>query len=248
MRPHDHHHRSWKLLLVYWHVQIIFFSSLFSPLTLATASSYSNSSSGNLTTSTLSYSSRLLQQKQSRIVGGSAAPLGEYPSFAWWDQGCGATLVHEDIALTAAHCYLGNPGILYFNSITLREGYQAAVEYVRIHPDYNGNRDDPDIDYMILKLVHPVPPEIATPNVIINSNPNIPNASGEPLVVVGFGRLQEGDTNDSETLQHLIVPYVTNDQCAMQYGHPRINNAMLCAGEENKDACQGMHIVVEHRS
>ena len=37
-----------------------------------------------------------------RIVGGSPAGSNEFPYFILFD-GCAATLVHEDIALTAAH-------------------------------------------------------------------------------------------------------------------------------------------------
>ena len=37
-----------------------------------------------------------------RIVGGSPASPGEYPYFIQWG-GCGATLIHNDVALGAAH-------------------------------------------------------------------------------------------------------------------------------------------------
>jgi secreted trypsin-like serine protease len=40
----------------------------------------------------------------SRIVGGTGAPQGKYPYFVQWDRGCGASLIHSDILLTAAHC------------------------------------------------------------------------------------------------------------------------------------------------
>jgi secreted trypsin-like serine protease len=40
---------------------------------------------------------------QSRIVGGILAKAGDFPSFAI-GSGCGATLIHSDILLTAAHC------------------------------------------------------------------------------------------------------------------------------------------------
>eukprot|EP00980_Cylindrotheca_fusiformis_P016947 scaffold5159_cov112-Cylindrotheca_fusiformis.AAC.1 len=37
-----------------------------------------------------------------RIVGGSDAVPGEFPFFVQWG-GCGGSLIHEDIILTAAH-------------------------------------------------------------------------------------------------------------------------------------------------
>lgn len=38
----------------------------------------------------------------SRIVGGTNAAPSEFPFFVQW-KGCGASLIHEDIILTAAH-------------------------------------------------------------------------------------------------------------------------------------------------
>lgn len=39
-----------------------------------------------------------------RIVGGNQAAKGRYPYFVWWSRGCGASHIHDDIILTAAHC------------------------------------------------------------------------------------------------------------------------------------------------
>lgn len=37
-----------------------------------------------------------------KVVGGTAAGAQEYPFFSRWG-GCGATLIHNDIGLSAAH-------------------------------------------------------------------------------------------------------------------------------------------------
>ena len=42
------------------------------------------------------------QEGTARIVGGSTANGNSYPYFIRWG-GCGATLIHPDIALGAAH-------------------------------------------------------------------------------------------------------------------------------------------------
>jgi hypothetical protein len=44
----------------------------------------------------------LAQEVTPRIVGGSATGTSDYPYFIRWG-GCGATLIHNDIALGAAH-------------------------------------------------------------------------------------------------------------------------------------------------
>jgi hypothetical protein len=39
---------------------------------------------------------------ETRIVGGAQAGQDKYPYFILWE-GCAATLIHEDVALSAAH-------------------------------------------------------------------------------------------------------------------------------------------------
>jgi Trypsin len=133
---------------------------------------------------------------------------------------------------------MGNSGTIFVGSIERGKGQAFEVEYVRIHPNYNGNRDNPDWDSMILKLVEEVPATVATP-VVLNRDDTFPDKAGEPLIAVGFGRLQEGAKVDSETLQEVTLPYVTNAVCSESYDGGRINEATICAGEEGRDACQG---------
>ena len=42
-------------------------------------------------------------QPNLRIVGGNDADPAEYQFFVAWGSSCGATLIHDDILLTAAH-------------------------------------------------------------------------------------------------------------------------------------------------
>ena len=56
----------------------------------------------------------LAQEVSPRIVGGSPTGGGEYPYYIRWG-GCGATLIHPDIALGAAHVskHMVAHGLLY---------------------------------------------------------------------------------------------------------------------------------------
>jgi secreted trypsin-like serine protease len=54
-----------------------------------------------------------------RIVGGTAARSDDYPFFVFWE-GCGGTLIHGDIALTAAHVRRSFFGIFAFSMTRFR--------------------------------------------------------------------------------------------------------------------------------
>jgi Trypsin len=43
------------------------------------------------------------EDPMARVVGGIDTYPGQYRFFTSWDGGCGASLIHEDMLLTAAH-------------------------------------------------------------------------------------------------------------------------------------------------
>jgi hypothetical protein len=93
--------------------------------------------------------------RESRIVGGNRASPGEYPYFVQWD-GCGASLIHEDIILSAAHC-----NVIYSNEVWVGaylygaslSGAQArTITARRPHPYYYGGGFTAINDYLVMKL------------------------------------------------------------------------------------------------
>jgi len=97
-------------------------------------------------------------------------------------------------------------------------------------------------DFMVIKLRTPV--ESITP-VMLNTRRNYP-ADNQTLTVMGFGVLNEGDSESEapNQLQHVQVRTYSN--CATDYySEERINDDIaFCAGAKNmnaggKDACQG---------
>jgi trypsin len=174
------------------------------------------------------------------IVGGTNVSSGVYPSYAHViGQGilCGATLIHSDILLTAAHCQFA---FVYDRRIaigaTLRNGSDAAeiLSVVSIHQHPMYTRENATYDIMLVKMNSSSEAPIAS----INRNTRVPN-DDELLTIVGFGATSFGGrvSNILLNAQVNVVPYIT---CLSNYNNILIdNNAMVCAAAPNKDACQG---------
>ena len=57
-------------------------------------------------------------------------------------------------------------------------------------------------------------------------------------LVTGWGRLKSGGQLP-DILQEVNVTTMTNQQCRGKYGHSRITDYMICAGDVGRDSCQG---------
>ena len=174
------------------------------------------------------------------IVGGTIVARGVYPSYAHvigFGSLCGATLIHSDILLTAAHC---QSAFTYDRRIaigaTFRNGSDAAevynVESIHQHPMYI--RENFTYDVMLVKMNS----FSAAPVVSINRNTVAP-VDNEPLTIVGFGATSFRGSLSSILLnvQVNVIPFVT---CLSNYNNLFIDDdVMVCANAPNKDACQG---------
>jgi len=173
------------------------------------------------------------------IVGGTQASVGEYPYYTQWIYGCGASLIHDDIVLTAAHCNeiatTGNTvHVGAFQQQTISDGAILATIAKRVvHPNYNPNTLVND--FLILKLKSPVD---KVP-VNLNRNNTIPT-SGEDLVAVGLGTLTTGGKLPTY-LQEVTVQAVAQITCNQKYSGNIDAASMICAGVAGggKDTCQG---------
>ncbi|XP_068083872.1 trypsin-1-like [Anabrus simplex] len=179
-----------------------------------------------------------------KIVGGSAASIRDFPyQLSLQLRGrhiCGAAIISENWALTAAHCVAKNPA----SRLSLRAGttvrgsggtvHQASS--VLAHPDFNPSTID--YDFALIRVASPFR---FGPNVravaLPSQNEVIPG--GTKTVVTGWGATSEGGSV-SDTLQKVILPIVPNILCNLAY-NGEITDRMLCAGfiDGRRDACQG---------
>lgn len=124
------------------------------------------------------------------IIGGQAVNPGQYPFFIepLGNYVCGATLIWDDIGLTAAHCVKAFSGVTvlvgnYMRGSTQGGAVARQVDKVVQHPGYTESTLYDD--YMVFKLSKPVNNAATMP---LNPSMSDP-AAGDPLTVIGFGTL-----------------------------------------------------------
>ncbi|CAB9527072.1 Vitamin K-dependent protein C (Fragment) [Seminavis robusta] len=182
---------------------------------------------------------------QTRIVNGRDVhvPHQDFPFFVQWYRGCGATLIHADVALTAAHCFTDT---LRDHRVRVegdpKHSFIEILDYL-IHPEFN---DETNLvnnnanDFMLLKLAKPVP---SVRPIQLQSDNDLPLRDQEDLTIVGYGLTAE-DGDISNILQEATVQY-HHDCSFARYRPGKVGrDSMFCAhGKFNDtlavDSCQG---------
>ncbi|CAG7836812.1 unnamed protein product [Allacma fusca] len=184
-----------------------------------------------------------------RIVGGDESRPNSHPSIVSIQVGtegshrhyCGGSIINENYIITAAHCATLSPSQYFIvageHDLFVRDVTEQTVKVEKItnHPDYSSSSNHNDIS--IFKITPPLNlTEAVQP---ANLAPAGFEANTGILRAVGWGDLTEnGDSPDR--LREVIVPYVTDALCRLEYGLINyIYASMICAGESGKDACQG---------
>lgn len=178
-----------------------------------------------------------------RIVGGSQATRGEFPSIVQiqrsGSQYCGGVIVNANWIVTAAHCSTASVGgytvVAGEHNLNSNEGSEQrkTVSQIVRHPNYNTNNLSNDI--AVWRVNSPF-----TFNQYVAAT-TIPNAGFTPasnVVAAGWGTLTEGGQIPT-ILMKVTVPMVTIASCRNSYGQNAILAGMICAGTGGKDACQG---------
>lgn len=180
-----------------------------------------------------------------KIVGGTVVTtLAKYPYFVQ-GFGCGATLIHRDIVLSAAHC-----DGAFWKKVVVGPGNNAKggwAEWRPIrskmykHPKFNW--DTMEYDFMMFKIAPPTSTKLrnALKNrpITLNTGRSSPS-DNDWLTVIGYGAIKENG-QQSSNLREVQVQYISDEQCDSDYDGGIFPATQLCAGVSGggKDSCQG---------
>ncbi|XP_011870284.1 PREDICTED: serine proteinase stubble [Vollenhovia emeryi] len=193
-----------------------------------------------------------------KIVGGDRSSFGKWPwqiSLRQWRSQtylhkCGAALLNENWAITAAHCVESVPPselLLRIGEHDLANedepyGYQERrVQIVASHPQFDARTFEYDL--ALLRFYEPLVP--FQPNVLPICLPDDDETYvGRTAYVTGWGRLYDEGPLPS-VLQEVAVPVINNSVCEAMYRNAgyieHIPHIFICAGWRNGgfDSCEG---------
>ncbi|XP_053621162.1 serine proteinase stubble isoform X2 [Plodia interpunctella] len=192
-----------------------------------------------------------------RIVGGTKSGFGQWPwqislrqyRTSTYLHKCGAALLNENWAITAAHCVEHVPPselLVRLGEHDLANedepyGYaERRVQIIASHPHF-----DPatfEYDLALLRFYEPVKFQ---PNIIPICIPDDDDYYvGKTAHVTGWGRLYDEGPLPS-VLQEVQVPVINNSACEAMYQaagyNEHIPNIFICAGRQKggADSCEG---------
>ncbi|XP_049779398.1 trypsin-3-like [Schistocerca cancellata] len=193
------------------------------------------------------------------VVGGQDAAENEFPSQLSlqllrpgeppsYRHACGASVLNQYWALTAAHCVASRlqemqsmsvvSGTTRLNEGGTRHKLQAAI----VHPGYDV--DDSWLhDIALIKVVEPFPLDGVKVAAARLPQQGQPVQDDDVAIVVGWGLVQETDTQPSERLQKAELRIINQLECQCAYKSvgESVHDTNLCAGvlQGGIGACQG---------
>uniref|UniRef100_A0A8C7UUS5 Peptidase S1 domain-containing protein n=1 Tax=Oncorhynchus mykiss TaxID=8022 RepID=A0A8C7UUS5_ONCMY len=192
------------------------------------------------------------RQKLSRIIGGSAANLGDWP----WQVSlhfqrshtCGGTLIAPDFVVTAAHCFprsvssylVPNNWHVYVGMVSqMVLPHPYMVEKIIVHESYDDKTNNYDIT--LLKLTQHVDYSNNIQPVCLPAYDKI-FSPGTRCWTSGFGTTEAGAARGSTNLMGVSVDIIDSNVCnSNTVYNGKVSQNMFCAGdmEGGKDSCQG---------
>ncbi|XP_055633815.1 transmembrane protease serine 9-like [Toxorhynchites rutilus septentrionalis] len=178
-----------------------------------------------------------------RIVGGIDAETGEFTYQLSLRRNrlhsCGASLISDHWALSAAHCTFPLPNVeiisLWGGSVNRIDGGQIyAVEFIVNHPSYDNWNLVYDVS--VLRTARPMHGLYMNPIELDVVGTNYP--VGTRAIFSGWGLVTTPGSLPL-MLQKVDVPLIDNNTCRLYWPADWITDEMLCASEPGRDTCNG---------
>uniref|UniRef100_A0A8C9THT7 chymotrypsin n=1 Tax=Scleropages formosus TaxID=113540 RepID=A0A8C9THT7_SCLFO len=143
---------------------------------------------------------------------------------------CGASLINENWAVTAAHC-----NVQIQMRTCCRPHNVWSVFQVFTHPEWNPYAKDNDI--ALIKLASPVTLNRNASPVCLAGSSDV-YEPGTRCVTTGWGLTEDNFLFTPDKLQQVALPLVSKDQCMDHWGS-MISDVMICAGADGASSCMG---------
>jgi len=167
-----------------------------------------------------------------RIIRGYSAPKGEFPFFVLAD-GCGGSLVHGDVVLTAKHCRSSFRwgSTVFVGAVVYQLPWARSGKSGAERRSTRASVVHPNLDLMVVGLKKPS----TKPPVELNGNNSSP-FDNQALTVLGFGKTKR--KRHSSSLMEANVTHVPTWLCRKY--QPGVDfDHELCASQRKRAVCYG---------